>query len=249
MAVPDFCDLYPRFLQTSETVPSRARLNARWRAIVGWNEAAFAGRRVVDLGCHDGRWSFAALKAGAAHVIGIEARTHLLRKAEQNFGHYGVAADSYRFIAGDAVAALRGLEAGSVDVVLCLGFFYHTLEHMRLLLEARRLGAEYVIVDTSISPAPEPIVALAFEAVDDTRNAVDYGGAGAGKALIGAPSKSGLLAMLDYAGYQAEFFDWQDNAVDDWTDLPDYAAHLRVTVRARLRQAAPRLGSGLKPNP
>ena len=57
-------------------------------------------------------------------------------------------------ISVDAIAALRELKAGGVDVVLCLGFFYHTLEHMRLLLEARRLGAEYVIVDTSISPAP-----------------------------------------------------------------------------------------------
>ena len=111
-----------------------------------------AGRRVVDLGCHDGRWSFAALKAGATHVTGIEARVHLLRKAEQNFNHYGVPADTYRLVSGEAVEALRGLKAGNVDVVLCLGFFYHTLEHMRLLLEARRLGAEYVIVDTSISP-------------------------------------------------------------------------------------------------
>jgi O-methyltransferase len=243
MAEQDFCDLYPRFLETTETVPSRSRLNARWRAIIGWNRSILAGRRVVDLGCHDGRWSFAALKAGAVHVTGIEARAHLVRKAEQNFDHYGVPADSYRLVAGDAIETLRGLKAASVDVVLCLGFFYHTLEHMRLLLEATRLGAEYVIVDTSISPAPEPIVALAFEAVDDTRNAVDYGEAGTGKALIGAPSKSGLLAMLDYAGYQGEFFDWQDNAVDDWAGLPDYAQHLRVTVRARRQQPAPRLPS------
>jgi O-methyltransferase len=243
MAEQNFCDLYPRFLETTETAPSRSRLDARWRAIIGWNKAVLAGRRVVDLGCHDGRWSFAALKAGAIHVTGIEARAHLVRKAEQNFSHYGVPADVYRFVTGDAVDTLRTLKAGSVDVVLCLGFFYHTLEHMRLLLEAKRLGAEYVIVDTSISPSAEPIVALASEAVDDTRNAVDYGAAGTGKALIGAPSKSGLLAMLDYAGYQAEFFDWQNNAVDDWSGMPDYAQHLRVTARARLRQAAPRVTS------
>lgn len=240
MHVQDFCDRYPRFLETTETVPSRSRLNARWRAVIDWNKAVLAGRRVLDLGCHDGRWSFAALEAGACHVTGIEARPHLIRKAEQNFGHYGVPAGSYRLVTGDAIEALRGLKAGSADIVLCLGFFYHTLEHMRLLLEARRLGAEYIIVDTSISPVLEPIVALAFEAVDDPRHAVDYGGTGAGKALVGAPSKSGLLAMLDYAGYEAEFFDWQSNRVDDWSDLPDYAAGLRVTVRAKRRDIAPR---------
>jgi SAM-dependent methyltransferase len=239
MPAQDFCDLYPRFLETSETVPARSRLNARWRATIGWNETILVGRRVVDLGCHDGRWSFAALKAGAAHVTGIEARPHLIRKAEQNFGHYGVPADTYRLITGDAIDVLRVLKAGSIDVVLCLGFFYHTLEHMRLLLEARRLGAEYVIVDTSISPVPEPIVALAFEAVDDPRHAVDYGLTGSKQVLVGAPSKSGLVAMLDYAGYRAVFFDWQNNQVEDWTDLPDYAAHRRVTVRARRRQTVP----------
>ena len=83
MAEQNFCDLYPRFLETTETVPSRSRLNARWRAIIGWNQTILTGRRIVDFGCHDGRWSFAALKIGATHVIGIEARAHLVRKAEQ----------------------------------------------------------------------------------------------------------------------------------------------------------------------
>jgi ubiquinone/menaquinone biosynthesis C-methylase UbiE len=235
----EFCDRFPRFLETTETISSRSRLNARWRAIIGWNTAILAGRRVLDLGCHDGRWSFAALEAGARHVIGIEARAHLVQKAAENFSHYGVSADSYDFVTGDAVEALRALKPASIDVVMCLGFFYHTLEHMRLLLEARRLGAEYIIIDTSISPAKEPIVALAFESTEDTRNAVDYGLTGNNKALVGVPSRSGLLAMLDYAGYQADFFDWQNNAVGDWTDLPDYAAHLRVTVRAQRQQTAP----------
>jgi SAM-dependent methyltransferase len=233
MADAEFCDLYPRFLETTETVPSRSRLNARWRAIIGWNKDILAGGRVVDLGCHDGRWSFAALKAGAAHVIGIEARSHLARKAAENLSHYGVPAACHDIVTGDAVDTMRALATGSADVVMCLGFFYHTLEHMRLLLEARRLGARHIILDTAISPGDEPIIALRSESVDDTRNAVDYGGGANTQALVGQPSRSGLLAMLDYAGYQAEFFDWEQNAVADWTDLPDYAAQLRVTVRAR----------------
>jgi SAM-dependent methyltransferase len=231
----EFCDLYPRFLQSTETVPSRARLNARWRAIFGWNKEILGGRRVVDLGCHDGRWTFAALEAGAAHVIGIEARAHLCAKALDNLRHYDVPPDRYDLLTGDAVETLRALAAGSADVVMCLGFFYHTLEHMRLLLEARRLGARYIIIDTSISPAAEPLIALQSEAVSDTRNAVDYGDTGHERVLVGQPSKSGLLAMLDYAGYRADFFDWSNNGVADWTDLPDYAARLRVTARATQR--------------
>ena len=232
MADAEFCDLYPRFLETTETVPSRARLNARWRAIIGWNAPILAGRRVIDLACHDGRWSFAALAAGAAHVIGIEARAHLAGKAAENLRHYGVSPACHDIVTGDAVDTLRALAAGSADDVMCLGFFYHTLEHMRLLLEARRLGACHLILDTAIAPGDEPIIALRSEPVDDTRNAVDYGGAGGKEALVGQPSKSALVAMLDYAGYRTEFFDWDKNAVADWTDLPDYAAKVRVTVRA-----------------
>jgi methyltransferase family protein len=232
MADAEFCDLYPRFLETTETAPSRPRLNARWRAIIGWNTHILAGRRVVDLACHDGRWSLAALQAGAAHVIGIEARPHLAGKAADNLRHYGMPAAGYEIVTGDAIDTMRMLAAGSADVVMCLGFFYHTLEHMRLLLEARRLGARDLILDTAIAPGEAPIIALRSEAVEDTRNAVDYAGGGHGQALVGQPSKSALLAMLDHAGYRAEFFDWDDNAVADWADLPDYAAKVRVTARA-----------------
>lgn len=238
MREQDFCDLYPRFLDTTETVPSRSRLNSRHRAIISWNKAIFAGRRVMDLGCHDGRWSFAALKVGAAHAIGVEARAHLVEKARENFSYYGIAGNTYKLINADAMEVLRRMEAGSIDILMCLGFFYHTMEHMRLLLEAKRIGVEYVIIDTAISSATEPIIALTFESVEDTRNAIDYGQTGSEKVLVGSPSRSGLIAMLDYAGYEAEFFDWQHSGFDDWVDMPDYAANLRVTVRARALHGA-----------
>src|SRR5580700_10208712 len=112
----EFCDRFPRFLETTETVPSRSRLNARWRAIIGWNTAILAGRRVLDLGCHDGRWSFAALEAGASHVTGVEARAHLVKKAVENLNYYGVPTGSYDFVTGEAIETLRALKPASVDV-------------------------------------------------------------------------------------------------------------------------------------
>jgi SAM-dependent methyltransferase len=236
----NFCDRYPRFLETTETAPSRSRLDSRWRAIIEWNRPYLAGRRVLDLGCHDGRWGFAALQAGAAHVTGIEARAHLLDKARENFAFYGIPGHAYELIHGEAIDILRGMRADGIDVVLCLGFFYHTLEHMRLLLEARRVGADFIVVDTNISASEERIISLHYEAVDDTRNTIDYGKSGHPNAVVGMPSRSGLTALLDYAGYGIEFFDWSRNAVTDWTGLPDYAANLRVTARAQRRGAAPR---------
>jgi hypothetical protein len=41
--------------------------------------------------------------------------------------------------------------------------------------------------------------------------------------------------MLDYADYEAEFFDWHDGSIVDWTDIEDYRTGRRVTLLARRR--------------
>lgn len=69
-----FFDPYAQFLTTSATSASPSRLNARHAAIIQGNLELFRGKRVLDIASHDGRWSFAALHAGAKHVTGIEIR-------------------------------------------------------------------------------------------------------------------------------------------------------------------------------
>ena len=65
-----FFDDYPLFFSTSQTGPAPNRLNQRYRACIEWNEPAIRGQRVLDLASHDGRWSFAAIKAGAINAVG-----------------------------------------------------------------------------------------------------------------------------------------------------------------------------------
>ena len=71
---PRVFDEFPRFYETSETFAYPNRLNLRHEAIFGENKEVFEGQRVLDIASHDGRWSFAALKAGATSVVGIEGR-------------------------------------------------------------------------------------------------------------------------------------------------------------------------------
>ena len=80
-----FFDDYPLFYETSKTASSKARLNVRHQAIIEANRDILKDARVLDLASHDGRWSFAALKAGAAHVTGVEARPRMSR-VPWNFG-------------------------------------------------------------------------------------------------------------------------------------------------------------------
>src|SRR6266446_801015 len=84
-----FFDQYPRFYSTSMVSPSPERLNERYRALISPNEEFIRGKTILDLAAHDGRWSFAALKAGARHVTGIEGRAHLVESAIATAQEYG----------------------------------------------------------------------------------------------------------------------------------------------------------------
>src|SRR4051795_7628198 len=77
-----FFERFPRFYETSETSSFPWRLNLRHEAIFGEDGDLFAGARVLDVASHDGRWSLAALEAGAASVLGIEARPDLVANAK-----------------------------------------------------------------------------------------------------------------------------------------------------------------------
>ena len=111
---------------------------------------------MLDLASHDGRWSLAALMSGARSVTSIEARPELVKGAAKNLAQYGYGADRARFLTGDVhqVLSTRDFDA---DVVLCLGFLYHTLRYNELLHGIRRTGAGYLIIDTFSPYTMEPV--------------------------------------------------------------------------------------------
>ena len=132
-------DDFPRFLNTSETGANLYRLNERHKALIQSNAESIRGKRILDIASHDGRWSFAAHKAGAEYVRGIEARSHLTNLAYENIQHYGVPRTQVEFAQGDALKKLDGLDSRSFDVVFCFGFLYHTADQMLLLRKIARL--------------------------------------------------------------------------------------------------------------
>jgi hypothetical protein len=227
---------------TSSTAATTVRLNLRYEAIFGQNRDIFAGASVLDLGSHDGRWSLAALATGARWVIGIEARPELVRAATENLGGYGYRADRVRFVAGD-VHEVLGTQDLDADVVLCLGFLYHTLRYNELLHGIRRANARYLIIDT-FSPymtGPVPNVNVIAE---DPR---EQGAAAADRytyglpVLVGRPNLAAIRIMLAAYGYRVErLSDWagllRDNPGAD--DCADYAIGKRITVRCINAKAA-----------
>jgi Methyltransferase domain len=230
-----FFDAFPRFYETSETGAYRGRLNLRYEAIFAENQDIFAGARVIDIGSHDGRWSLAALKSGATEVIGIEAREDLVAAARENLRQYGSGDGRCEFIAGDVFPVLAQ-QTFDADVVLCLGYLYHTLRYGELMRRIRDMDPRYLIIDTEVLPrVKRRFVRLRLDHSASQWNAVADSYSYAEKTLVGRPSIPALEFIL-------EAFDLKIERYSDWASLlrdnpelsganNDYATARRVTAR------------------
>lgn len=233
-----FFDDFPRFLSTSRTASSRVRLNLRHKAMIEANSELLSGATVLDIASHDGRWSLAALKAGASHVTGIEARQELVESARRSFDEYGVDTNRYHFIAADVFEVMRRVP--TVDVVLCLGFMYHTLRYPDLLHGIRSLEPRYLIVDTKVARSKAPIIRV-VEPNDVRMESMASSDAYThGKlTLAGWPSLHGLNRMLDAYDFELEAqHDWPSMLGGKFAKVTrDYTVGERVTLRYRSRGA------------
>jgi len=230
-----FFDSYARFYSTSITGMKPDRLNQRYRALIESNSAIIDGKSVLDIASHDGRWSFAAYKAGARHVLGIEAREHLVKLAQENLRDYGVPVGAVHFLLGDVFVELDRLEPGTIETVFCFGFLYHTAHHMLLLNKIARLKPKYVILDTKVSLDPRSIIEIRRESVaDESSGAVSEAG-NPSYTVIGVPSRQVVELMLSAAGFESySYYDWRGAGIKDWTYLDAYYRGKRISLVATL---------------
>jgi hypothetical protein len=229
-----FFDKYPLFYESSETATHPGRLNLRHQAMFGDNLDIFEGARVLDIASHDGRWSFAALEAGAASVLGVEGRPDLVANANRTFEHYGADPERYRFVADDLFHALAE-EQGEFDVVLCLGFLYHTLRYNELFARIRQFNPKYLIIDTQVAKGDYLVIRLRVENSGLQSNAIADDLSYGGRVLTGRPTVSALEAIADAYGFELErYSDWAGLLRDNTENASHYAAYssgARVTAR------------------
>jgi hypothetical protein len=227
-----FFDAYPVFYRTGDVRKGQRRLNKRFEAIIAPNIHILKGASVLDIGSHDGRWSFAALASGARRVVGIEGHQHLVQRANETFETHGYSRDQYSFIVGDAYKEIQKLDPGTFDVVLCLGFFYHTIHHGFYLSEFKRINAKYIILDTDVSIQEAPIIEVGVDCASEPGQAIGSSPDFKGMIVVGRPSHVAIDMMLASYGYTSEYYDWYAK-IDDWTGLEEYKERRRVTLLAR----------------
>ena len=156
-----------------------------------------------------------------------------MSEATENFSTYGVDPGSFRFVVGDVFDVLARNKV-AVDVVLCLGFMYHTLRYNELWWHIRETGARYVVVDSLVyvDPSDEVTIRLASEPAERQGNAiVDQFSLGE-SVLVGRPTAAALDEMARASGFVlCSTTDWdsllRDNPSAD--GVGDYRQGRRVT--------------------
>ncbi len=200
---------------------ARERLNGRHAMLVAPFRPCIRGARVLDLGAHDGRWSYAFAAAGAAEVVGVEARAELVARFAR-FPDPDLRA-RVRLVVGEACVTTEQLAAAGerFDVVALFGLLYHLMDHYRLLRAIRALEPGLVIVDGTFLERPGPVVALVRERTDNPLNAVaalpDQQ-----VTVKGVPSRRALEVMAETLGWTTRWLDWSRLPPERRKGLADY---------------------------
>jgi len=220
-----FFDQFPSFYETGKTGASHKELNERFYPLIEKNLDILKNSTVLDIGSHDGRWSFAALKNGANKVIGIEGKEELVELSKQNMQKYGIDSKHYEFIQGDITKETEKIPSKSIDIVFCLGVFYHITNHMELLRAIKKLQPKYLIMDTEINNSKAPIVRIREEPYKTPDKLIDYT-----KFVAGRTSKSALNMMLKSIDFSPEYFDW-GNRITDWKGFEIYSSKKSILLK------------------
>jgi tRNA (mo5U34)-methyltransferase len=115
-----------------------------------WIKSKVKGKRVLDLFCANGAFSFEAALAGAREVVGLEFSEDRAQCARFVAGTLAgrVSCAVPKFLTGD-VYELRRIFDEPFDVTICLGGLYHIADPPFVLSQIRALTTEALVVQTS----------------------------------------------------------------------------------------------------
>ncbi len=116
--------------------PQHAQVDHIRRAFL---DVDFTGKKVLDIGCWDGLWSFEAEKRGAAEVYS----TDLISQRDEDVTNYQLAHailnSRARYFPSVSVYDVHQLGATDFDVVIYMGVFYHIKDPLLALARLRQV--------------------------------------------------------------------------------------------------------------
>ncbi len=214
-------DFLKFILPYSENRNMLYRLIQRQRILIDPFRPQIEGARVLDLACHDGRWSYALAVAGAREVVGVEARQELIDR----FVLFpdNAARRCVRLICNDLFDELEACVARQeqFDVIAVYGIFYHVMDHFRLLSLLRRLGPELIIIDSEFIRTDNAVIQVLKEETSNPLNATSDA-PDMSHTVVGVPSFRAMDFMADALALDVT---WIDHALilgEDRDGMQDY---------------------------
>ena len=197
--------------------------------IIGANLDALEGKKVLDLACFNGRWSFAAIKAGASFVTGVEGRESSVALGREIFEKQGVSTN-HELICSDIFDYLSSAKPGQFDTIFCLGVFYHIMDHYMLLRLMTALKPQTIIIDSGFVRSFRNYMHVQSEPPKLSKNALPkFGGQTA--ELVGIISLGLMIQMAWNVGYKCRPVVWNRAEIEDPQCVKDYMAGKRFTLR------------------
>lgn len=223
------------------------RMIERHKRIIDANVEHIRDKTILDLASHNGRWSYAAIVAGAQFVMGIEGRQYLIDRGMPEFAD--IDSSKYKFACGDIfemrdiVRSSCGLER--FDTIFCLGVFYHISDHYRLLRLMAGFRPDTIILDGSFLKTDEMMVRFRLEDPEDHSMAIREVG-GSDKSVAGVASFGFLKTAARLNGYEVTNIPWKrsgttyPDAVEDYFDDPNKnSRRLTLKLTARTESGPP----------
>lgn len=171
----------------------------RFRHMMPWLLAAnggdLSGKRVLDIACNSGFWSFQCALLGAREVVGFDARTDLIEQA--GFIKKITGIENVHFKTLDFWEMASERLGGIFDIVLNLGILYHLPKPLHALELTQAIARKHILLDTALIPSTETILRLRWEKPSNIRMAATEG-------ITVTPSQRSLEMMFEHI----EFSEW-----------------------------------------
>lgn len=205
------------------------RLGERHKRIIDANQDAFEGASVLDIASNNGRWSYAALSAGARHVTSIEGRQDRVDEALASFETLGLS-DKVDCNVGDMFEWLWVNSSNQFDTVLCLGVYYHITDHYGLLKQIVRTQPKTIIIDSGFVRSFRNAVYIKTEDPSQHKNALPVH-QGQAMEFVGSVTLGMMIQMAWNLGYSCRPVVWDPEVIENRAAVSDYMQGARYTLR------------------
>jgi SAM-dependent methyltransferase len=224
-----------------------ARQNARYEKFILPIAKQLQGKRVLDLGAYDGRWAFACLQHGAAHVTAIEYRAQHIARAEQILQPYTLhPRQTTKLIQGDVFAVAPKLLAKGLrfDIILCLGMIQHVADHNALMQLMAAFKPELIIVDGVMIDSSDKFIFLRKEPTTNPEGAparLQH----QQMAVSGLISRAGFKMIADTHRYAMRMLRWKKGELASTLGVTDYLWPNKIRAKSFSMHLTPRMNDDI----